>query len=644
MEPVAGTSSGDPVDRLILNLRAYLQPPPGSDWQSDRKWFSGITVTFDTETTTDPSQRLRFGAYQVRDRGELIERGLFHNEDMPADDLAVLKDAFAELEPTDAGEHLALRTRASFVEDIIYKWGFEIGGLIIGFNLPFDISRIAVAHTYAKGDYKGGFSFILAEGRPNLRVKHLSRRAAFIEFAGKDGDDKRPDRGFFVDVKTMAGALTSGSHTLDRLAKLLGTTPKSALDSFHGPITPQMVRYGMNDVQATWECFDTLAKRYQGFGLEVALEGLYSEASLGKAFLSAMNVKPWRQAQPDFPPHITGQIMSTYFGGRAEVHIRREITPVIHCDFLSMYPTVCTLMGLWWFVSADGVKWTDATEGVRRFIELCTLDDLRRPETWRELTCIVQIKPDDDILPVRAVYEREQAATIGLNHLRANEPMWFTLADVLAAKFLGGKAPQIVTALRFDPGKPQLGLQSITLDGAEIRPAADDFYKLLIDQRRRVQKAEKAATGADKEALRSAQQSLKILANSTSYGIFVEINVETLEGPSDFTLFDHRGVGRRTKSSKFEKPGRYFHPLLATLITGAARLMLGLAERNAIDQGLDWAFCDTDSLAIANTANLPTDEFVRRVSNVCTWFEPLNPYEAKGSILQLEKVKLPHRR
>jgi len=48
----------------------------------------------------------------------------------------------------------------------------------IGFNLPFDLSRVAIAHTYAQGSMKGGFSFTLGEDRPNVRVKHLSQKAA----------------------------------------------------------------------------------------------------------------------------------------------------------------------------------------------------------------------------------------------------------------------------------------------------------------------------------------------------------------------------------------------------------------------------------------------------------------------------------
>ena len=97
----------------------------------------------------------------------------------------------------------------------------------------------------------------------------------------------------------------------------------------------------------------------------------------------------------------------------------------------------------------------------------------------------------------------------------------------------------------------------------------------------------------------------------------------------------------RFKSKKFEKPGAYFHPLLATLITGAARLMLALAEHQVIEQELDWVFCDTDSIAIANTRDLPQDEFIATALKVRDWFKDLNPYGEDQSILQLEKVNFP---
>ena len=69
--------------------------------------------------------------------------------------------------------------------------------------------------------------------------------------------------------------------------------------------------------------------------------------------------------------------------------------------------------------------------------------------------------------------------------------------------------------------------------------------------------------------------------------------------------------------------------------------MLALSERLAFDQGLNWAFCDTDSMAFANTGNLPFADFAWRVRSICDWFTPLNPYEREPdkepvSILEIE--------
>jgi hypothetical protein len=354
--------------------------------------------------------------------------------------------------------------------------------------------------------------------------------------------------------------------------------------------------------------------------------------------------KPVSAKQPDFSPKLIGHILSSYYGGRAEVHIRRQIVPVIHCDFLSIYPTVCTLMGLWEFVRAKSVSHREDAEDVRKLVEMpreALVERLRHKDGWRDIIALVQVLPDRDLFPVRAQYPESETMTIGLNYLSAHEPLWFTLADVLASKILTGRTPKVLRAIRFQAMGKQEGLKPIAVAGEMINPATDDFYQRLIIHRNAIKRKLKTAGEAEKPILESDQKSIKVLANATSYGIFVELNIEDYVTTKPMIGYGGRPQAFKFKAKKFEKPGTYFHPLLATLVTGAARLMLALAEHQVIEQKLDWAFCDTDSIAIANTNNLPLAEFKSKALQVREWFKDLNPYGEDNSILQLEKVNFP---
>ena len=337
--------------------------------------------------------------------------------------------------------------------------------------------------------------------------------------------------------------------------------------------------------------------------------------------------------------------MSAYFGRRAEVHIRRRVTPVVHTDFLSMYPTVCTLMGLWNFVRSKGVTHRDETSAVTALLaqprdELVEL--LRTKDGWKDLASLVRVKPKTDLFPIRARHPGNDTLNIGLNYLGADEPQWFTLADVLASKILTGRTPEVIKAFRFRPKAKQKGLKSVDIAGQTISPATDDFYRRLIIHRNAIKaKRDAAENEDDKRAFETDEQAIKIFANATSYGTFVELNV------GDYVKMERMvGYGGRPRPSGFksqtsERPGAYFHPLVATLIIGAARLILALAEQQVIEQDLDWVFCDTDSRAIGNTRDLPRDEFVNKALRIREWFKELNPCGEDNSILQIEKVNFP---
>ena len=114
-----------------------------------------------------------------------------------------------------------------------------------------------------------------------------------------------------------------------------------------------------------------------------------------------------------------------------------------------------------------------------------SLAELQRPEFWPQLTTLVRVKPQADIFPVRAKYDGK-SQTIGLNYLTSEIPLWFTLADVIAAKLLGGKSPEILEAITFSPKEPQAGLKAISIAGNSnyrVDPLKDDFFKRLIDLR-----------------------------------------------------------------------------------------------------------------------------------------------------------------
>ncbi len=93
-----GNELSDPIDRLVIALRAYVTRAPkkpkagakvakyklpGARAVDSRKYVLRVPPTdwvlvFDCETRTTPDQRLRFGAYQLRYKGQVWERGAFY--------------------------------------------------------------------------------------------------------------------------------------------------------------------------------------------------------------------------------------------------------------------------------------------------------------------------------------------------------------------------------------------------------------------------------------------------------------------------------------------------------------------------------------------------------------------------------------
>lgn len=690
MKPASST----PLD---IAVRAYAIPE-----QADRKrrkanrhtTLPDSVLIIDTETRTDATQALTFGSYRFVKDGKCLEEGLFHADDLAPEELACLRDYVrihpAEVDPEGERE-LLLLTRHEFLERF-YRAAYKMRCVVVGFNVVFDLSRLAISVHEARKQFAGGFSFVLWDRddkngkavendfRPRLAIKHIDSKRSlkgFTSAKNTDDVDRIPDgsttgkpeqgyvtRGHFIDLRTLAFALTDRGFSLETACLEFGVEHKKLEAKQHGIVTPEYIDYNRRDVLATWELYGKLMAEYELHPIELQATKAYSPASVGKGYLRTMGVTPFLERQPDFPKRILGHAMAAFFGGRAEAHIRRIPVPVVYTDFTSMYPTVNTLMGFWRYMIAERIEVVDmAPDDVYAVIGKVSPEWLLDQRSWPELVGFAKVIPDGDLLPVRAQYDPiSKDWQIGVNHLYAGqneEGIWYSFPDLAASALLTGRIPRIVEAFTMQPVSLLSSLKPTRLRGAvEIDPATDDFFKRVIEERKRYSRREDLGETERKRL----DLSLKITGNGTAYGILAEMTARELPKTlkrkgAPVTVFGNDRDPFSCSVSTPEEPGEYCFPPIAALITGAARLMLALLERLVADAGGTHAMCDTDSMAIVATekgglvrcsGGSHRDKRARECVQALSWaqvgeivkrFESLNPYDRSaipGSILKLE--------
>lgn len=148
-----------------------------------------------------------------------------------------------------------------------------------------------------------------------------------------------------------------------------------------------------------------------------------------------------------------------------------------------------------------------------------------------------------DILLVRTVYN-EVIQNIGNNYLKSDTTLWFVGPDLIASVIRTGRVPRLIRAVRMVPHGKQAGMREVNLRGmVEIDPYKDDIFRKVIEQRK-LHKSDEAL-----------YYWLKILANS------------------------------------IEKPGAWFFPPLASLITSGGRLLLAMTEACVEKKKGTYLFC-----------------------------------------------------
>ena len=404
------------------------------------KLWPDYALVWDTETLLDLEQALNFGVWRFCElRGTeyvAVQEGIFYRDGLARRDIQTIfaykKKHLADQLVSGADTELTVHSRAAFVEKVFWE-AVRAGALIVGFNLSFDISRIAVRWTTARN---GGFSFILSQmsqkeieniDRPRIRIAPLNGVVERIELTAvhRKNEQHKWRRGRFLDLHTLAFALTDNSHSLASAIQAFGSKPEKMEHEPTGRITEKEINYARQDVRATLGLLNALKHEYDLHPIALPPDRAYSPASIGKAYLRAMGiVEPMRKFK-DIPPKIHGIAMAAYYGGRAECRIRRWPVPVVPVDLTSEYPSVDALLGIWDVLTAARLKTRDATGEVRALLAKVTLNELFRPAFWKQLNFYARIVPEGDILPVRSLYDcKSGTCNIGLNALHWKQPMW----------------------------------------------------------------------------------------------------------------------------------------------------------------------------------------------------------------------------
>jgi hypothetical protein len=593
-----------------------------------------------------------------------VEEGIFHKDDLSEQEQNLLNEyrnnppTLAAIKHFPARTELRLMNRSSFVGRIFWK-AVKKGWLIVSFNSPFDLSRLAVWSNPGK---KGNdWSLALAAiwknpktGRiapnpqkPRIVIDAQNSKMAFITLGSIFEKEQWPNEGRFLDLRTLGWALRNKSFNLDGACRAFKVKGKEDHKPT-GKISSAEIEYCREDVSATHRVLNAMIAEFNHHPIDLHPEKSYSPASIAKAYLKEMAIKqPKRHSRVS--DKILGIAMQSYYGGRAECRIRRVPVPIIHTDFTSQYPTVNALLRNWSVLTANSVKFENYTESARRLLSGTRLSDTFDKNLWEQLSFFALVKPKEDILPVRTVYatgKNKRTQNIGLNYLSSGTPIWYAGPDLIAAKVLTGKAPRILKAIRMIPGNPQRGLKTTNLGGmVEINPSTEDFYRKVIEQRVSHKKKDKALADF-----------LKVLANSGSYGLFVEVNIERKKKEKVISYFSGESKGR-VRSNYIEKPGTWYFPPLASLITAGGRLLLAMLEKSVQEENGAYLFCDTDSLCIVGSAKggfveCPGGRTRRvgkvginvlsldQVKQIAKRFRKLNPYDPKlvPEILKIEDV------
>ena len=402
-----------------------------------------------------------------------------------------------------------------------------------------------------------------------------------------------------------------------------------------------------------------LAAEYERHPIALKPDKAQSGAAIAKAYLDAFGIQPRLAIQPTFDKRYLGYAAQCYFGGRVECRIVHVPVPCVYLDFASMYPTVFALLNLWFdqIIPAE-LEPVDIDPAEVQALLDTIADDPRRlfdKALWPRLAFFALVDPNDAFLPARVEVPTRYAKSlrnIMFGPVDSPRPLWYAGPDLAAAVITDEARPRIQRAWQLRPISLQGTLTPLDFRGeVRIDPRTDDFFRVLIEQRKRT-----SDNPLDDE-LRDT--GFKVVANSGAYGDFAETNPADIDPDTEPVARPVRVYANRVFTmsvNRPESPGRFCFFPTASLVTAAARLLLALGFFEVTKLNGEVAYCDTDSLVIVATKDgglVPCDGGSYRLANgqraihALTWeqvkrmrkrFEALSPYRTNvGPLLKPEK-------
>jgi len=296
-----------PTEALDIAVRVYSRPLEDSQRRRKkrRRRRRRRYLIFDTETTKDSTQQLLFGVYRYcelsadnRLRGS--DEKVFYADSLKAQRpeayrciQAYCRDRMAE---TDTRMRLRAIPRDKFARKMIDV--LRMGGVVVGFNLPFDITRVTLGWGRARGWHPRAFSLWFGEygGEddkylPRICLSMIDSKRAFYRVTGSRTANESAWRGAFLDLRTLAYALSGRSLTLRTAGEEFEAEHLKTDAPELGRVTKDALDYGRADVRATASLLVALLREFELHPINLQPWRAYSPASIGKAYLRAGGIE-----------------------------------------------------------------------------------------------------------------------------------------------------------------------------------------------------------------------------------------------------------------------------------------------------------------------------------------------------------------